>query len=238
MAFFGFFRRSKPLSEEQQQLSNYLKSCGIKPLDLRYYEIAITHQSHSDRYHLNYNNERLEFLGDAVLDLIISEYLYVLYPKYQEGELTRLRSAIVNRKTLNLLAKRIDLAEQIKTEVDLKMPGVSLPGNALEALIGAVYLDLGYRDTEQFVMQQLVLPHLDIERIEAENENYKSTLLEWSQKEGKRVSFEIKQTGEEKKEFSAQAQIDGQILGKGKGRSKKIAEQNAALEALSALGVK
>ena len=200
--------------------------------------MSLTHQSHADRFQLGYNNERLEFLGDAVLDQVVSEFLYKKYPQGSEGDLTKLRSAIVNRKSLNKLAKAIDLLPHIRTEVDLNLPGVSLPGNAFEAFVGAVYLDMGYAKARDFMIDRVIAKHLNLEELEKDNENHKSILLEWSQKVDRKVKIEIEEANDESREFVAKIWVDDDEYGVGQGRSKKIAEQGAALEALQKLGIR
>lgn len=238
MSFLSRFLRSS-LSSEEQDLITYIKNLtGFKPKILELYIVALTHQSHSERYALGYNNERLEYLGDAVLDMVISDFLYTTYPLKNEGELTQLRSAIVNRKSLGKLAQAIHLTDRIKTEVNLTQPGVSLPGNALEAIIGAIYLDLGYNKVADFIKNVLLSKHLNIKEVQQEHENHKSTVLEWSQKEGATIEYLITQKSNHDKKFFAELKIDGVVLGIGEGRSKKMAEQKASLEALKALGVK
>lgn len=238
MGFFSFFRKTTSQTPYQKQLAAYVtKLLGVKPNDVQFYVMALTHQSHADKHQLGYNYERLEFLGDAVLDMSVSEHLYNVYPEKNEGELTKLRSAIVNRKNLNRLAKAIKIAEQIRTEVDLKTPGISLPGNALEALIGAIYLDLGYNVSNEFILSKLLTVHSDLEQLEAEFENYKSTLLEWSQKHNKTINIEIESIPKGRG-FEAKIEVDSEEKGRGKGRSKKIAEQEAALKVLEALGLR
>jgi ribonuclease-3 len=160
-----------------------------------------------------------------------------LYPQKNEGELTKLRSAIVNRKSLNQLAKKIGLIQHIKTQVNLDTPGLSLPGNVLEALIGAIYVDKGYHAANGFIISKLLKAHINLDSLEEEYENYKSTLLEWSQKEGKSVEIVVNQLPETKN-FQAIVIVDGSEIGSGSGRSKKIAEKEAAWAALKNLGVK
>ena len=237
MSLFSFLKKKKYTNFEDKELASYIQNISGKlPNDIHIYQTAITHQSHSDKHNLNYNNERLEFLGDSVLDIVVSEYLYQKFPDKNEGELTRMRSSIVNRKSLNILAHKIELEKQIKTIVNLTQPGVSLPGNALEAFIGAYYLDLGYKAVHHFIISSLIEKYLDFNTLEKEYENYKSTLLEWSQKENKTLKFVVQQESTENnpiKSFVANAYVDEELQGTGKGRSKKIAERKAALEVLN-----
>tara|TARA_B100000508_G_scaffold124704_2_gene108233 strand:+ start:41006 stop:41737 length:732 start_codon:yes stop_codon:yes gene_type:complete len=243
VSFIKFFKKTKYTKEADQELALYIeKTTGNIPKEIQLYHVALTHQSHSDRHGLEYNNERLEFLGDSVLDIVVSEYLYRGFPEKNEGNLTIIRSAIVNRKSLNKLALKIGLDKQLKTSVNLKQPGVSLPGNALEAFIGACYLDLGYKAVHKFIIEGLIEKYLDLNSLENEFENYKSTLLEWSQKADKKLEFKVEtepNSSPSAKSFSASVTIKGEDMrGNGKGRSKKIAEQNASLALLQKLGIK
>ena len=157
MSILSFFKKIKYNNKVNRGLALYIhKITDNFPKNIQLYQTAITHQSHSDKHNLTYNNERLEFLGDSILDMVVSEYLYQKFPKKNEGALTKIRSTIVNRKSLNILAHKLKLEKQIKTIVDLNQPGISLPGNALEAFVGAYYLDLGYKKVRQFIIERLV----------------------------------------------------------------------------------
>ena len=242
MSILIFFKKIKYNNKVNRELALYIhKITDNFPKNIQLYQTAITHQSHSNKHNLTYNNERLEFLGDSVLDMVVSEYLYQNFPKKNEGALTKIRSTIVNRKSLNILAHKLELEKQIKTIVDLNQPGISLPGNALEAFVGAYYLDLGYKKVRQFIIERLIEKYLDLNTLEEKYENHKSTLLEWSQKQNKNIKFRVAQESTANntiKSYKASALIDDELQGEGRGRSKKIAEQKAALEVLKKQGIK
>lgn len=169
--------------------------------------------------------ERLEYLGDAILGMIIAEYLYMTYPFKEEGFLTEIRAKIVNRESLNKLGQKIGLKELVQYNQNSRAHR-SVYGDCMEALIGAVYLDHGFEYSKKFVIKKLVKPHYDLEELVSRITNYKSRLLEWSQKENKELRFEI--IDEEDRKFTAQVFINDQAMSKGFGFSKKKAEQDAA----------
>ena len=206
---------------------------GKSPSNLSVYELALRHSSISKE-----SNERLEFLGDAILGAIIADYLFRKYPFKDEGFLTEIRSRIVKRDTLNSLAQRIGLDRIVEYNRKQKA-NKSIYGNALEAFIGATYLDKGYKFTSQFVLHQLVLPHINLSEIIKSNTNYKSTLIEWAQKHQKKVHFVIiDEEGEaHKKHFIAQVVIDGETHETGTAINKKRAEQAAAKKTIEALSI-
>jgi ribonuclease-3 len=187
------------------------------------------------------SNERMEFLGDAVLGSVVAEVLFKLYPYKDEGFLTELRSKIVNRANLNQLARKLGFEQLI--EYDNRMVGStrqgSLLGDAFEALVGAVYLDKGYDFTKDFLINHIIKSHIDIHTLEQTETNFKSKLIEWCQRHGKDINFDMveNQEGESAKLFSIQAIIDGEVMGLGKEFSKKNAEKLAAEKACEALGI-
>jgi ribonuclease-3 len=231
-------------SEKDKQLYFAIKRMtGFPPVNLELYRLATIHSSVAREIELGVkeSNERLEFLGDAVLDMVIADYLFKKFPYKDEGFLTEIRARIVNRERLNSLAKKIgiDRITRFEQEKNHKRAYKSLYGNTLEAIIGAVYLDLGFRLCRVFIVNKLVIPHLDIQKIIKNNPNYKSKIIEWSQKENKELSFEIVEvTGENHhREFTAQLEIDNEVVSKGNGFSKKKAEQDAALKACELLNI-
>jgi ribonuclease-3 len=169
--------------------------------------------------------ERLEYLGDAVLGLVVAEYLYSQYPFKEEGFLTEIRSKIVSREALNSLAQKIGLKELVQYNQQNRT-SKSVYGDALEALIGAVHLDHNFKFCRQFVINKLIKPHYDLNELITTVSNFKSKLLEWSQKENIELRFEI--IDEEDRKFTAQVFLDGKPKSKGYGFSKKKAEQDAA----------
>jgi ribonuclease-3 len=216
---------------------------GFVPGNLSLYKLAFRHKSVATNVKkgVKNSNERLEFLGDAVLGSVVAEVLFKLYPYEDEGFLTELRSKIVNRVNLNQLARKLgfqDLIQYDNRMVNSARQG-SLLGDAFEALIGAVYLDKGYDFTKNFLINHIIKSHIDIHRLEQTETNFKSKLIEWCQRHGKDITFELieNQEGESNKLFTVQASIDGEVMGQGKEFNKKNAEKLAAEKACEALAI-
>jgi len=216
---------------------------GFVPGNLSLYRLAFRHKSVAQNIKkgVKNSNERLEFLGDAVLGSVVAEVLFKLYPYEDEGFLTELRSKIVSRVNLNQLARKLGFEKLI--EYDSRVMGSSrqgsLLGDAFEALIGAVYLDKGYDFTRSFFVNHIIKSHIDIHTLEQTETNFKSKLIEWCQRHSKDISFDLvsNEEGESIKLFSVQASVDGEIMGLGKEFSKKNAEKLAAEKACEALGI-
>ena len=210
---------------------------GFFPKDLTLYKTAFTHKSATFRKDgKRINNERLEFLGDSILDAVISDYLYRNYPSAKEGFMTEMRSKIVNGEKLKELARLLKLNDFIIQKGNVTKGSITkIHEDAFEALIGAIYLDKGYYKTYKFVKSKVLEMYIDFEDLEDLNLNYKSQLIEWAQKIKKSVSFVSKDHPEELKCFSSEVIFDYQVIGTGKGHSKKEAEQNAAKDAISFL---
>jgi len=188
------------------------------------------------------SNERLEFLGDAILGSVIAEELFKLYPYKDEGFLTEMRSKIVNRANLNQLAKKLGLGDLIEYDnrvVNYANKQGSLLGDAFEALIGAIYLDKGYNFTKNFILSQIIKPHIDIHTLENTETNFKSKLIEWCQRHGKDVTFEIiaNANGDSAKLFTVQVSVDSENVGTGRDYNKKNAEKLAAEKACESLSI-
>jgi len=188
------------------------------------------------------SNERLEFLGDAILGSVVAEILFKMYPYKDEGFLTEMRSKIVSRANLNQLAKRLGLDEHI--EYDNRMIGHnnkqgSLLGDTFEAMIGAVYMDKGYNFTRSFLINRIIKPHIDIHTLELTETNFKSKIIEWCQRHGKDISFEIiaNDEGENSKLFTIQISVDGENCAIGRDYNKKNAEKLAAEKACEYLKI-
>lgn len=222
-------------------LSSLHKLLGFYPLDIRYYKAAFTHNSCSyigaDGRQIN--NERLEFLGDSVLATVMSAYLYKRYPDWNEGQMSKRRSALVKRAMNNAAAERLNLSAFIQKKQGMTAKNDIL-GNTLEALLGAIYLDRGYNRAEEFIMEKLIPIFSDIERDEVNlTINYKSTLIEWSQKHHLNLEFN---TIQEPKfpggNFVSEVWIDGNMLGKGKGHTKKESHQDASHKAILKLEIR
>jgi len=210
---------------------------GIIPVNIILYKQAFIHSSSYKE--ATSNNERLEYLGDAVLDTVISEILFKRFPKKTEGFLTETRAKIVSRKNLGLIAKNMGIAEYLRL-LNKKIvinTSSSILGNALEALIGAVYLDAGYKKTYSFIVHKIFKPHVDLDKLVATEFNFKSRLVEWCQKHDQQLAFEI--IGEKEfynyRIFTAQIVIDNKVIAFGEGRNKKTAENEAARKALEIL---
>jgi len=188
------------------------------------------------------SNERLEFLGDAILGAVIADELFKRYPYKTEGFLTEMRSKIVSRVNLNQLAKKLGLDELIEYDnriVNFPTKQSSLLGDAFEALIGAIYLDKGYEFTHNFLLMRIIKPHIDILTLETTETNFKSKLIEWCQRQGKEILFEIVPNGEGEslKLFTVNALVDGENKGVGRDYNKKNAEKLAAEKACEELGI-
>jgi ribonuclease-3 len=205
---------------------------GLRVRQRSAYDEALTHSSmlDGDKTGLK-SNERLEFLGDVVLDLTMANYLYRSFPTEQEGELTKRKSRIVNRKNLNLLGKNMGLHHLIQAKMRREDIHDSMIGNGLEALIGAIYLDHGFERTQRAVL--LMLKHYGLDEQVNETHDFKSQLHQWATKRRKSLLFDVMRdddsAGEERYEIAAK--VNGEVYGIGVGRSKKLAEQEAARRA-------
>lgn len=217
---------------------------GFVPGNLSLYRLAFRHRSVAVlmKNGSKSSNERLEFLGDAVLGSVVAEVLFKRYPYKEEGFLTEMRSKIVSRVNLNQLAKKLGFDELI--EFDSRMLNFpnkqgSLLGDAFEALVGAVFMDKGYNFTREFLISHIIKPHVDIHTLELTETNFKSKLIEWCQRHGKDVTFEIigNSEGENTKLFTIQVNVDGENTGVGRDYNKKNAEKLAAEKACQALAI-
>lgn len=199
---------------------------SFKPHNLGLYRLAFQHKSKSKE-----NNERLEFLGDSILDAVISEIIYKHFPLKDEGELSKLRSKMVSRNMLNQLANKLKLLENLNYRENTPAQGLqNIEGNTLEALIGAIYLDQGYVNCKAFIIKKLIEPNVDWRAIENEIVDYKSLLYAYFQKEGKSIAFQLIEEKLENPDnrFCMGLELEGQILNQACGKSKKQAEQKVA----------
>lgn len=212
---------------------------GFTPVRLHLFRLAFFHKSSNGSAELPMdNNERLEYLGDAVLGTIVAEYLFKKYPGGDEGFLTKMRSKIVKRKMLNDLASDMGL-DVLLNEFNQTRLSSSMLGNAFEALVGAVYLDQGYEGTRKFLIRRVLRKYLDIHGLETFDDNFKSQLLEWCQKGGKEIEFKVisRFKHDKRDRFKVGVYIDDQRVAIAEDYNKKSAEQNAAEKALQLLGV-
>lgn len=207
------------------------KLTGALPRKAAPYKLALRHSSASQKWRgTKLNNQRLEFLGDAILGAVVADYLYEKYPKAGEGFLTNMRSKIVSRKNLNSLAVQIGLHKLIVKKTTGKTQAKSINGDAMEALIGALYIDQGYKSCQTFIVQKLLIIELDLRSLEKRITSHKGVLLEWGQKNKEHISF--KMTGCWGESHARKYEIcilqDGKIISTGRGSSKKRAEEEAA----------
>jgi ribonuclease-3 len=216
--------------------SRLRKILGFKPGNLRLYEIAFIHRSAS--YTLpggkRINNERLEYLGDAILDAILSDFLFEKFPEASEGFMTKIRSRIVNRDVLNQLAVSMGINKILVSNVNSAHTQKNLFGDAFEALIGAVFLDKGFRRTKKLFISKVLGKYLDMEKIVQTDTDYKSLVFEWVQKNKANLSFTYNEEYDfdtRKSYFSTILSINKEEYGKGLGASKREAEQEASCQA-------
>lgn len=225
-----------PDKELSAQLEHLL---GFKPKHLPYYQLALLHRSKNDE--LARNNERLEFLGDAFLGAVVAEYLFKKYPTQSEGYLTEMRSRIVRRETLNNVANRMGLQKLVQYNTqDRGIERSHIFGNALEALVGAVYLDQGYTRTRTFVIKQFLHAYVDVESMASTDTNYKNQLLNWAQTNRQTLTFELMQDKREgaRRMFTVGIFLNEQLFCEGNAYSKKDAGQVAARKALELIAAR
>lgn len=226
-------RHLKLFSSPGKEFYLFLHSLlGFYPSNLHLYETAVIHKSASkvDSQKNVVNNERLEYLGDAILGAVVAEFLYNRFPGEAEGFLTQMRSKLVNRGFLTELTYQIGLNRFIKSNTNNTLESSHIFGDALEALIGALYIDKGYSVTRGFIVRRLLLQRVDLKLVEESNTNYKSQLIEWSQKFKKEINFETNEQHEGGKHptFVTTISVNGQKAGVGRGSSKKEAQQEAS----------
>ncbi|SKB68485.1 ribonuclease III [Daejeonella lutea] len=232
------------LSPDRKYVRSLKNLLGFVPGNLRLYRMAFRHRSVAVELKngTKNSNERLEFLGDAILGSVIAELLFKMYPYKDEGFLTEMRSKIVSRSNLNQLAKRLGLDELI--EFDTRILSYSnkqgsLLGDTFEAMIGAIYLDKDYNFTRDFLITRIIKPHIDIHTLELTETNFKSKLIEWCQRHGKDISFDLvpNAEGENSKLFTIQVTVDGDYCGIGRDYNKKNAEKLAAEKSCELLSI-
>jgi len=223
-----------------KELARRLRSLlGFTPAYLSLFRLAFFHKSSiSAGDYAIANNERLEFLGDAVLSTIVAEYLFKKYPGMDEGFLTKMRSKIVKRNSLDEIADRMGL-DLILSDYNQTRISKSMLGNALEALVGAIYIEVGYNKTKKYIIQRILRRYLDIHELESFDDNYKSQLLEWCQKNGLSVDYKVlaKYKSDKRDKFKVAVMVDGKKMGVADDYNKKSAEQLASERAMSALGI-
>lgn len=225
--------------ESGNSFKKHLKNVlGFSPGNVSLYKAALTHRS--VRESSDQNNERLEYLGDAILSALVADYLFKRYPYKEEGFLTEMRSKMVNRQQLNEIALRMGLKKITlynKSDSSLKISQIF--GNTLEALVGAIYLDKGYKKTSKWVSERIVLPHMFMDDLENLEINHKNKLYGWANKNGKVLEFETLNENIEngRRLFTIAAVVEGEVIAEGKAFNKKDASQIAAQIAVEKLGI-
>jgi ribonuclease-3 len=236
----SLIRSEKYLFTPDKSFARQLKRIlGFRPRKFELYQLAFVHKSASYFIFNNtkVNNERLEFLGDAILDSMIAEYLFRRFPDKEEGFLTQTRSKLVNRDNLNHMAIKLGIGEMIISKMS-NDNHKSVYGDALEALIGALYLDKGYDKTKKIVLERIIQSDININRLLKTEIDFKSRIIEWGQKNKKSINFTSFEELDEQSNtpvFISHLFIVDDIIGRGSGFSKKEAEQNAARQALQVL---
>lgn len=222
------------IAKEKKGLYKDLKKIlGFLPQQTDFYKLAFIHRSASIvQSGQAMNNERLEYLGDAVLGTAVANYLFHYFPDQDEGFLTQMRSKIVNGQHLSRLAQKIGLDKHIVSNTSNSRGKRHLYGDAMEAFIGAAFLDIGFRKTEHFIIERLIKAHVNLEELVHIDTNFKSRLIEWGQRERKTIDFYTDQEPHNPKVFVSYVRINEETFGSGSGRSKKEAEQEAAKESL------
>lgn len=233
------FRPIKPVVAtyfSDKQLKQAIKSIfGYRPGNISLYHLALLHRSatHETQNGIRINNERLEFLGDAILDAVAADFLFKTFPTRDEGFLTEMRSKIVSRVTLNKLSQKMGIDQLIQCDANSSGPFRSFRGDAFEALIGAIYLDKGYDFTRKLILDRIIHRYFDLNELVTQEVNFKSKIIEWAQREKKQVQFRVADevgTGY-KKQYIVELIINGSVAATGRDYSIKGAEQNSSEKA-------
>ncbi len=227
------FNRLKQKTEEQELSDTISNIFGYRPKNVAIYKLAFCHKSKADNTTngFKHGNERLEYLGDAVLGSVVADFLFKKFPFKEEGFLTEMRSRIVSRSNLNLLSKKLGLDKLIQSSQDKGIPGSSIMGDAFEAFVGALYLDRGYVFTKSIIIQHIIQTHLDIDELMEREMNFKSKVIEWAQKHRKALAFNLvseKENGKKAKTYTVELCIENKPCANGQDFSIKKAEQRAA----------
>lgn len=224
------------LSEDKQLFVALKNIFGFYPGNIFLYKLAFRHKSQAIELNngSRVSNERLEYLGDAILSAVVADHLFKMFPYKDEGFLTEMRSRIVSRAQLNKLSQKLGIDTLINANTENNNVYRSMKGDAFEALMGAMYLDKGYNFTRQIVIEKIIRQHFDLHELENNNTNYKSQLIEWSQREKRPVEFVIvNEVGHGyNKQYVVDVLVDKVSMGKGRDYSIKGAEQDAAMKAL------
>lgn len=239
MRILRFFRAFS--SDRDREVANLVSNALKIPYrDISLYTVALRHKSAARNIYNSpeLSNERLEFLGDAILDATVADYLYTKYPSAEEGDLTKIKSRIVSRSNLNGIASEMGIDDLLETDLQATHSRNSIAGNALEAIFGAMYLDLGFDKTNKYILK-LIDRFADLDKVEFQEADFKSRLYEHAHKLKSDLYFRTKleETVGNTKVFKSEVFLSKEIVGEGKGPSKKKAEQNAAKKGLEKLKI-
>lgn len=224
---------------EDQAIDHFLlKKFGYRPKDLTIFKVALTHKSISNNSENEVSNERLEFLGDAILDAVVAEYLFQRFPDEDEGYLTKIKSKMVNRSTLGIIAHEMEIRNVLRYNKSRSIKVETIEGNAFEALIGAIYLDGGFEGARKSIKHHVFRKYINLNQILEEEIDFKSKLFIWSQKNHLPIAFEVMKEENEGSNWNylVRVLINKQEYGRGSGSAKKKAEQAAAKETLELIG--
>jgi len=227
------------ISDDKDFVAKLKSVLGFVPKNVNIFKLAFYHKSAIDNpTGFKQNNERLEFLGDSILNSIVAEYLFKKYPTANEGFLTKMRSKIVKRKSLNELADKMGL-DMLLNEYNNTHISQTMMGNAFEAMVGAIYLERDYQGTSDWLVSKVLRQYINFNKLETKDDNYKSKLLEWCQKKGKEVDFRMlqKYRFDKRDRFKVGVFVDGSEISTAEDFNKKSAEQMASNRAVSKLGV-
>jgi ribonuclease-3 len=238
---FYFSQLRSLFSKDKKFIYSLTNLLGFVPRNIAVYHLAFSHRSTAEEHQsgIKLSNERLEYLGDAILGAVIAELLFRKFPYREEGFLTEMRSKIVNREHLGKLALKLGIDQFMKDSIDPAAKNRSAYGDAFEALIGAVYIDKGYDAAKKVIVNRFVKHHIDLEEIENQDTNFKSRLINWSQRERKTVEFEFLEEIDNggKKLLRVRVLVDSVEMARGEDYSKKRAEQIAAEKVCGMLGL-
>lgn len=237
MAKWFSFRSQKKSKEDLELIRFLIRQIGYRPEKIELFREALTHKSISNNTGYP-SNERLEFLGDAILDAVIAEYLFMKFPDEDEGYLTKLKSKVVSRQSLGSIAESMRLKEYITYQKGRSIKIATLEGNAFEALIGAIYLDGGLEAVKRSVYHHVFRLHVDLNNLLEKEIDFKSRLFIWSQKNKLEIEFNVlyESSNNGAWYYEVEVIINNQPYGRGAGESKKMAEQIAAKETLLLIG--
>ena len=228
----------KNIADAKSLKKSIVNILGIKPDNLIIYKAALSHRSVKESP--DENNERLEYLGDAILSAVVADYLFKRYPYKGEGFLTEMRSKMVNRQQLNDIAVKMGIKKiALFNKLDNALKNSHIFGNTLEAIVGAIYLDKGYKKTQTWILKQIIIPHMFVDDLELIDINLKNKLIGWASKNNKILTFDLHEERLEgtRRIFIIKTVLDGEVLSEGKGFNKKDASQAAAIAAVEKLGL-